>query len=208
MKNLTYNTGPVSQLAERIASRIASAGGMHLELEHGHIRELAHAVAWNWMEETGRTEALPAEWLPRVCRALSACGASATAALLMLFDTQLVRPAAWVFHGPRSFWILDCDRLALLPGERIPLLMDRGLATILNRMAPLWDRDGGGGVLGLRGAEDLAETMAGNVARRHRLTRAPLGELRQGVADRLAVLARRRGWRQTPEVILLPTHRS
>ncbi len=197
---------PIQRLADCIARRVAAAGGGHEPMEQEHIRELAHAVAWHVVEETGDAEVTPSEWLPRVCRALAACGAAETATLLMLFDTQLVRPAVWTFHGTRTFWILDCARLVPRETERTALLLDRSLSVILGRMAPLWDRDAGDGVLGLRQGDRLAEALADGISLRRRSRRStPLNALRQCCADRLAFLARRRGWPQTPDVILLNT---
>ncbi len=200
-KTTNQDADPVRQLAARIAGRVTLAAAARYPRDSREIRELAHAVAWQWVEETGRTDASPAEWLPRVCRALSACGAPETAALLMLFDTRLVWPARWTFHGEQPFWILDCSRLTLKESEKTALMLDRCLTTILARLAPLWDAVAGNGTLGLRRAAQLAVPFGEGRGGRRR--EPPLQTLRRQVADRLTVLARRRGWTATPAVILL-----
>ncbi len=198
---------PLDRLAARITARIEAAGAVGPCLDSRNIHELAYAVAWQWIEETGRPDALPSEWLPRVCRALSACGApSETVTLLMFFDTRLVRPATWLFHGGQPFWILDCSRLALRETERTALMMDRCLATMLARLAPLWDAVAGAGALGLRRGFHLASALAADVpvnGRRRRRAEGLLEGLRRQCADRLAVLAGQRDWSVTPDVVLL-----
>ncbi len=199
---------PVQRLAARIVARIEAADGACQSMDRRNIRELAHAVAWQWIEATGRPDALPSEWLPRVCRALTACGAPETATLLMFFDTRLVQPANWTFHGEQPFWILDCSLLKLHETERTALMLDRCLATILVRLAPLWDTVAGVGALGLRRSVHLATALANDHANRRRQRRrvdGPLQALRRQCADRLAVLARQRKWAATPDVVLLPT---
>ncbi len=197
---------PVQRMAARIAERLAVAGGAYRRLDGRLLLELAHAVAWDWMEATGRPDAAPIEWLPRACRALSACGESEMAAALMLFDTQLVWPAEWTFHGDAPFWIIDCDRLALRETEKLALILNRVLSIILARMAPLWDATDGNGALGLRHAGRLVKTtgQAGRGGRRRGGTGA-LGELQQFCSDCLAALGRRRGWLRSPQVLLLPS---
>lgn len=197
---------PVDRLTARMLAWIDFSGGVP-SMDRRHLHDLAYAVAWQWIELTGRPDALPSEWLPRVCRALTACGAPQTGTLLMLFHTRLVRPASWTFHGNQPFWILDCSRLAMREAEKTALMLDRCLTTLFTRLAPLWDTAAGAGALGLRRGLPLADALADPVAKgcRSGRRRGLLEGLRRYCAERLALLATERDWPAPPTVVLLQT---
>lgn len=118
----------------------------------------------------------------------------------ILLGTHTVRPATWAGLRQGAFWILDLRRGVAGQAAALELVVFRVVTAALDRMAAVWDRSRGRGLLGLRHVREVAVCLAG----RSRKNRARLeGDLLTQCARKLAAAGKRRGWDAVPEVMSL-----
>lgn len=194
--------GDDATLSLLVRELVASYGGMP-PLREAQIAEMAHAVdAYLAARAGGGSQPDAAHVVLLASRALESLGEGEVAGRLLVFGTGLVRPALWEISAGASMWVLDLRQLTVPSDAPLELVLFRSLEAVIEATAEMWDETRGAGVLGLR---HVCRTAA---ALLHRGLHTPQArrladDLRAHCAGRLGELRRRRGWRQTPDVVNL-----
>jgi hypothetical protein len=210
----------VETLSRHLQSEILSACGDTV-ITPERAAEIARGVAAYCAEIGGA--ALPSDYLAAlVSRALAGAGEESAArhfaetslpggrneellgtmrklrglppAVWQVFTSGLIRPSRWLANGGVT-WVLDLSRLRAGAEDRMELSFLQGLRALLHAVAPIWDEDGGEGVLGLRAVPRLRRA-----GRRRRQASPDVQGFCQDVMRRLRS---RRGWTAIPRVVNL-----
>jgi hypothetical protein len=215
-----------SILSTYLQSEIVSVCGDEA-VPYERAAEIAGGVAAYCVELAQEDAALPSDYLAAlVARALSGAGEENAArqfaarrlsgdpdqdvldgvrrlrglspVLWNVFRSGLIRPSRWLVGGGGVTWVLDLSRLRPAESDSLDLAFSQGVRALLHAVAPIWDEEGGEGVLGLRWWPNPRPR-----ARQHavRSRREATLDLRRFCQDVLQRLKSRRGWAAVPRVI-------
>lgn len=201
----------VGGLASFIAGEISSSCP-DLDSEAVLLEEVAAAVADYCLQRHG-SAALPFEYLILLCaRALCGCGEEHAAqdlleayctiplrnlchpdtdagprlqALWSGYTEHMVHDEYWRCVAGDPFWVVDVSQLHEAADEILELEVYEPLVRLVSNTLQIFDASSGRGGLGIRGCGALARG------------------LRQAVCSQLSQQAAKRGWYDTPHVIVL-----
>jgi hypothetical protein len=137
-------------------------------------------------------------------RALATVGAGDLAQRLLVFGAGIAASVPWLVVEPQGMIVLDMERLASRPQDRLELICSRTLIRILETLAPVWDETGGEGALGLRHLAQAAGRLAATFPA-HPSALDIGGEFVALCRGKLELLRNQRGWAATPRVLRLDT---
>lgn len=133
----------------------------------------------------------------------AACSADVSVAHWhILLASRALRTSSLSAPRQDPLWVLDLERMIAPRPASLELLALNVVRTVIDRVAALWDRCQGRGLLGLAHAERVASGILG-CPRRSAKCRALSAEIRAEVEQRLQMLKKARGWQETPRVIML-----
>lgn len=120
----------------------------------------------------------------------------------ILLATRAVRTSALLKAADGTLWVLDLERMVPSASPNLELLALNLIRIVIDRVAVLWDHCRGQGLLGLRHANKIAAGILG-CSRPSAKTKALADDIRDLCARRLQTLQTDRGWKTTPQVIML-----
>jgi hypothetical protein len=195
------SVSPRSLIVSRILAEASAVPGEPAVVRR-EIEEVAHGVAV-FVEGRNASVCLESDGLLMwTSRALASLGRQQLARRFLLFRTGVARFSEWSVAPGEKVLVLDLSRLDLRNADCCELILFRALAVILEAAADAWDESQGRGVLGLRGVGAVSAALAGRPGRGRRAS-ALAGEVLRGCELRLRLMARNRGWTESPRVMNL-----
>lgn len=111
--------------------------------------------------------------------------------LYPLFSSRALRPQSLASAG--TLWVLDFDKVRLTDADRHELILFQTARVLAEKISSVWKRSAGQGTLGIKGLERLTRSAGRHTAQR----------LSGHIRDVLARCARKNGWTDVPDVLLL-----
>jgi hypothetical protein len=120
----------------------------------------------------------------------------------ILISTRAVRTSSLTGALNGTLWVLDLERMVMPASTSLELMALNVVRAVIDRVAGLWDRCQGRGLLGIRHANTVAAGMLGS-PRHSAKSIALAADIHAQVRGRLQILKTERGWNETPRVIVL-----
>ena len=136
-------------------------------------------------------------------RALLSIGEKSASRRLFLQETGMIKLSKWDAAEGEAVWMLDIRQMIDRNKSFLEILFFRSLHIILEFIADVWDESNGRGILGLRHIRDAAFALKSNNIKKKKKSQAFVREVKALCARKLEVISNKRGWRYSPEVMIL-----
>ncbi|MGD9875067.1 MAG: hypothetical protein AB7T27_12480 [Kiritimatiellia bacterium] len=118
-----------------------------------------------------------------------------------LCSAKILRSSEWTSRTGGVMWTLDMRRIDWSRGG-LEMAMRKGLAELIQPIAPVWDRLSGRGELGLLGLRDQISRLINRPPQSKRI-RPVVAEMKGLCEDLLERIGETRGWQARPEIVEL-----
>ena len=191
-----------SDIVSHISGQIQSVYSDGCPITSSNIEEIAKAVASFVNDKCDCSIVSSRSLAIFASKALEALGERNVAKRLIIFETGLIMPSEWEVSGQDNMWIIDLKQMTVSDTEHIELIFFKGLISIIECIADLWDNSGGRGTLGLRNVCSSAEAFssaADSGNKRNKMVR----EIVSLCSEKLKLISAQKGWEYCPRVMNL-----